>query len=36
MKAYNEAKCPFGILTLDEFGVIQGQGQKCQILLFKP
>ena len=31
MKAYDEGKCLFGTLTLDDFGMTQGQGQKCQI-----
>ena len=31
MKAYGEKKCPFGILTLDNHDMTQGQGQKCQI-----
>ena len=30
MKACNE-KCIFGTLTLDDLGLTQGQGQKCQI-----
>ena len=36
MKACDEGKCIFGILTLDDLGVTQGQGQKCQISPFKP
>ena len=31
MRAYDEGKCLFGILTLDDFDVTQGQGQKCKI-----
>ena len=31
MKAYDEGKCLFAILTLDDLGVTQGQGQKCTI-----
>ena len=31
MKAYDEDKCIFGVLTLDDLSMIQGQGQKCQI-----
>ena len=29
MKVYDEEKCLFGTLTLDDFGVTQGQGRKC-------
>ena len=36
MKAFNEGNCLFSILTLDNLGVSQGQGQKGQISLFKP
>ena len=36
MKAFDEGNCLFGTLTLDDLGVTQGQGQKCQISLFKP
>ena len=36
MKACDEGKCISGTLTLDNLGVTQGQGQKCQISLFKP
>ena len=36
MKAYDKRKCLFCSLTLDEFDVTQGQGIKCQFLLFKP
>ena len=35
MKVYDEEKCLFG-LTLCDFDMTQGQGQKCQISLFKP
>ena len=31
MKAYDEGKCLFAILTIDDLGVTQGQGQKCKI-----
>ena len=31
MKAYEEKKCLFDVLILYDLGVIQGQGQKCQI-----
>ena len=31
MKAYDKRKCFFAILTLDDRGVTQGQGQKCKI-----
>ena len=36
MKAYDEKKCLFATLTLDDLGVTQGQGQKCYTSLFKP
>ena len=36
MKACDEEKCIIGTLTLDDLGVTLGQGQKCQISLFKP
>ena len=36
MKAYDERNRLFGTLTLDDLGVTQGQGQKCQISLYKP
>ena len=29
MKTYDEEKCLFGILTLHDLGMTQGQGQKC-------
>ena len=29
MKAYNEEKGLFGVMTFDDLGVIQGQGQTC-------
>ena len=35
MKAYDEGKRFFGTLTLDDFGMTQGQGQKCLFSLFK-
>ena len=35
MKAHNERNYLMGILTLDDLGIAQGQGQKCQISLFK-
>ena len=31
MKAYDEEKCLFGTLILDDLDVTQGQGLKCQI-----
>ena len=31
MKAYDKEKCLFGILTLDDLGLTQGQCQKCKI-----
>ena len=31
MKVCGEGKCLFGILTLDDLDVIQGQSQKCLI-----
>ena len=31
MKAYDEGKCLFAIFTLDDYGLTQGQGQKCKI-----
>ena len=30
MKTYDEGKCLFAILTLDDLSVTQGQGQKCK------
>ena len=36
MKAYDERNCFFGVLTLDDLSVTQGQGQECQISLLKP
>ena len=29
MKAYNEGTCLFDVLTLDDLGMAQSQGQKC-------
>ena len=31
MKAYDEGKVLFGVLTFNDFGMTQGQGQMCQI-----
>ena len=31
MKAYDDGKCLFVILTSSDLGVAQGQGQKCKI-----
>ena len=36
MKAYGEEKCLLGVLTLYDFGVSQGQGQKYKIFTVKP
>ena len=36
MKAYDEWNCFFGILTFEDYGMTQGQSQKCKISLFKP
>ena len=33
MNAYNEGKYLFGTLILDDLGVAQGQGQKCQLFI---
>ena len=30
MKTYGEGKCFFAILTLDDLGMTQSQGQKCK------
>ena len=35
MKACDEGKYIFGTLTLNDLGVTQSQGQKCQISIFK-
>ena len=35
MNAYGDRKCLFGTLTLDDLGVTQRQGQKCQISLLR-
>ena len=36
MKACDKRNCIFDTLTFDDLGVTQGQGQTCQISLFKP
>ena len=33
MRAYDEEKVLFGVLTLDDLDMSQGQGQMCQIFI---